>query len=65
MTPYAETKYGQQAYYIEKEEQVGCLRMAQCKQMRTHEEFNIRYNAQTGKVDLRDLETIKREKGII
>lgn len=32
---------------------------------RSHEEFNIRYNPQTGRVDLRDLDTIKREKGIV
>ncbi len=31
---------------------------------RTHEEFNIRYNPANGRVDLRDIETIKREKGI-
>ena len=31
---------------------------------RSHEEFNIRYNPKTGRVDLRDLDTIKREKGI-
>lgn len=31
---------------------------------RTRAEFNIRYNADTGKVDLRDLDVIKREKGI-
>ncbi len=31
---------------------------------RTHEEYNIRLNEETGIVDLRDLETIKREKGL-
>lgn len=31
---------------------------------RTHEEFNIRYDAATGRVDLGDLEDIKRRKGI-
>ena len=31
---------------------------------RTHEEFNIRYDAATGRVDLGDLEEIKRRKGI-
>lgn len=29
---------------------------------RTREEFNLRYDEKTGRVDLRDLETIKREK---
>lgn len=32
---------------------------------RTHEEYNIRYNPENGRVDLRDIETIKREKGLI
>lgn len=31
---------------------------------RTHEEYNIRLNKETGIIDLRDLETIKKEKGI-
>lgn len=30
---------------------------------RTREEFDIRYNKETGRVDLRDLEIIKKEKG--
>jgi KDO2-lipid IV(A) lauroyltransferase len=46
-------------------EQPGLYLWSHNRWKRTHEEFNIRYNAQTGKVDLRDLETIKREKGII
>lgn len=29
---------------------------------RTHEEFNIRYDGETGRVDLRDLDTIKAER---
>ena len=32
---------------------------------RTHEEYNIRYDAETGRVDLGDLEEIKRRKGIV
>lgn len=32
---------------------------------RTHEEFNIRYDEKTGRVDLRPLDVIKREKGLI
>lgn len=31
---------------------------------RTREEFNIRYNPENGRVDLRDIEIIKKEKGI-
>lgn len=31
---------------------------------RTHEEFNIRFDPSTGRVDLRPLEVIKREKGL-
>ena len=32
---------------------------------RTHEEYNSRYDAETGRVDLGDLEEIKRRKGIV
>ncbi len=32
---------------------------------RTHEEFNLRYNQETGRVDLRSIEEIKREKGLL
>ena len=32
---------------------------------RTHEEFNIRYDAETGRVDMGDLNEIKRRKGIM
>ena len=32
---------------------------------RSHEEFNLRYNEKTGRVDLGDIEDIKRRKGII
>lgn len=32
---------------------------------RTREEFNIRYDAATGKVSLDDLETIKKKKGLV
>lgn len=31
---------------------------------RSHEEFNIRYNQETGRVDLRDINIIKKEKGL-
>ena len=31
---------------------------------RSHEEFNIRYDAKTGRVDLRPLDVIKKEKGL-
>ena len=31
---------------------------------RTHEEYNIRYDEETGRVDMGDLEEIKRRKGI-
>ena len=32
---------------------------------RTHEEYNIRYDAETGRVDMGDLEEIKRRTGIM
>lgn len=32
---------------------------------RTHEEYNIRYDAETGRVDMGDLNEIKRRKGIM
>jgi len=32
---------------------------------RTHEEINLRYNQETGRVDLRSIEEIKREKGLL
>ena len=32
---------------------------------RTHEEFNLRYDSETGRVDLRSIEEIKREKGLL
>ena len=31
---------------------------------RTHEEYNIRYDEETGRVDMGDLDEIKRRKGI-
>ena len=31
---------------------------------RTHEEYNIRYDAETGRVDMGDLDEIKRRKGM-
>jgi KDO2-lipid IV(A) lauroyltransferase len=32
---------------------------------RSHEEFNIRYDAETGRVSLEPLEDIKRRRGLI
>lgn len=32
---------------------------------RTHEEFNLRYDPETGRVNLESLETIKKEKGLL
>ena len=32
---------------------------------RTREEFNIRYDEETGRVSLEDLETIKKRKGLL
>ncbi|HEY9551472.1 MAG TPA: lysophospholipid acyltransferase family protein [Prevotella sp.] len=59
--------YGLTDMYFERLQQTICRQpelylWSHNRWKRTHEEFNLRFNPATGRVDLRDIETIKQER---